>query len=447
LKVIIIGAGEVGYDLGIMLSEEKHDVVILDRNKEALRLCGDNDVLTIEGNATSAQDLKKAGVGDADLVIAATNLDEVNMVAALLSKRLGAAKVIARIRNDEFSRPNALVRASDMGIDVMIHPEMSVAREIVLLVKRAAASDVVSLADGKMQLVGIRLDKQSVLTGLRLKEVGAMGGELTFRVVAIYRGGFTLIPFGNDRLQANDHVFFLARTEDIGDVLNLTGHKDRHMRNVMITGGTAVGSMIARMLSEDDTDWKVKLIEPDYDTSYELASELQDVLVLNGNPTDPNLLVTEGITETDVFIAVTDDEESNIISCLMAKHLKVPKVVAMVSKSDYIPLSQTIGLDAAVNKKLAAANEIHRHVRKGSVLSVAALHGIKAELLEFEADVKSPIVKSPLSKLVFPKGCVVGGIIRNGKAEVATGTTQVEPGDRVITFCLPEAIDKIGTYF
>lgn len=445
--MIIIGAGEVGYDLGTMLSQEKHDVVILDRDKDALRKCGDNDVLTIEGNATSAQDLQHAGVADADLVVAATNLDEVNMVAALLSKRLGAAKVIARIRNDEFSRPNALVRAADMGIDVMIHPEQSVAREIVLLVKRSAASDVVSLAEGKMQMVGIRLDKQSLLAGMKLSEVGAMGSDLAFRVVAIYRGGFTLIPFGNDRLQANDHVFLLARTEDIGDVMKLTGHENRKMRNVMITGGTAVGAMIARELSRDDIDWKIKLIEPDYQTSYELASELRDVLVLNGNPTDPNLLVTEGITETDVFIAVTDDEESNIISCLMAKHLKVPKVVALVSKSDYIPLSQTIGLDAAVNKKLAAANEIHRHVRKGSVLSVAALHGIKAELLEFEADARSPIVKAPLSKLVFPKGCVVGGVIRNGRAEVATGVTQIEAGDRVITFCLPDAIDKISTYF
>jgi trk system potassium uptake protein TrkA len=447
LKVIIIGAGEVGYDLGSMLSQEKHDVVILDRDKDALRLCGENDVLTIEGNATSAQDLQRAGVADADLVVAATNLDEVNMVAALLSKRLGAVKVIARIRNDEFSRPNALVRPADMGIDVMIHPEQSVAREIVLLVKRAAASDVVSLAEGKMQLVGIRLDRNSPLAGKKLSEVALLAPQTPFRVVAIYRGGFTLIPFGNDRLQANDHIFVLARTEDIGAVLGITGHENRKIRNIMITGGTTVGAMIARMLSQDETDWKVKLIEPDYETSYELATELRDVLVLHGNPTDPNLLVTEGITETDVFIAVTEDEESNIISCLMAKHLKVPKVIAMVSKPDYIPLSQTIGLDAAVNKKLAASNEIHRLVRKGSVLSVAALHGIKAEVLEFEATPTSKITGHTMAKLVFPKGCVVGGIIRAGVAEVATGNTVVETGDRVIVFCLPEAIDKITSYF
>jgi trk system potassium uptake protein TrkA len=329
----------------------------------------------------------------------------------------------------------------------MIHPEMSVAREIVLLVKRAAASDVVSLAEGKMQLVGIRLDRNSPLAGKKLLEVAQLVPKTPFRVVAIYRGGFTLIPFGNDRLQANDHIFVLARTEDISDVLGITGHENRKIRNIMITGGTTVGAMIARMLSEDDTDWKVKLIEPDYETSYELATELRDVLVLHGNPTDPNLLVTEGITETDVFIAVTEDEESNIISCLMAKHLKVPKVIAMVSKSDYIPLSQTIGLDAAVNKKLAASNEIHRMVRKGSVLSVAALHGIKAEVLEFEAAATSKITGHTMAKLVFPKGCVVGGIIRNGVAEVATGNTIVEAGDRVIVFCLPESIDKITSYF
>ncbi len=447
MKVIIIGAGDVGYDLGAMLSEEKHEVVILDRDREALKKCREIDVLTVEGNATSAQDLVRAGVPEADLVVAATNLDEVNMVVSLLSKRLGAPKVIARIRNDEFSHPSAPVKAADMGIDVMIHPEQSVAREIVQLVKRAAATDVVSLADGAMQIVGLRLDKQCPIVGKKLSEVTTPGSGVVFRIVAVYRGGFTLIPTGNDRLQANDHIFVVARTEAIGEVLKLAGRTDRPIRNIMITGGTTVGAMIARLLCADATDWKVKLIEPDYDTAESLASELRDLLVLHGNPTDPNLLVSEGITETDVFIAVTEDEESNIISCLMAKHLRVPKAVAMVSKSDYIPLSQTIGLDAAVNKKLAASNEIHRHVRKGSVLAVAALHGIKAEILEFRAKAGSKIVKAPLARIDIPKGCVVGGIIRNGHAEVPTGESAVMEGDRVIVFCLTGAIEKITPYF
>lgn len=219
------------------------------------------------------------------------------------------------------------------------------------------------------------------------------------------------------------------------------------MNRVMIAGGTPVGTMVARILMNEEKKWNIKLIEPDYDTAAELAQELKDVLVLNGNPTDPDLLASEGITETDAFISVTKDEESNIISCLMAKHLEVKKTVALVSKSDYIPLSQTIGLDAAVNKKSAASNEIHRHVRGGRIISVTALKGIKAEVIELQAAEKSKIVKKPIHKISFPDGCVVGGIARDSSIEIATGQSHIQPGDRVIIFCLPDAIPKITSLF
>jgi trk system potassium uptake protein TrkA len=219
------------------------------------------------------------------------------------------------------------------------------------------------------------------------------------------------------------------------------------IERVMIAGGTPIGAMIARILCQDEKKWNIKLIEPDYDTAAELAQELKDVLVLNGNPTDPDLLAAEGITDTDAFISVTDDEESNIISCLMAKHLEVQKTVALVSKSDYIPLSQTIGLDAAINKKSAASNEIHRHVRGGRVISVTTLQGIKAEVIELQAAPKSKITKKPIRKIKFPEGCVVGGILSNGSTDIATGQSQIQPNDRVIIFCLPEAIDKVTSLF
>ena len=215
----------------------------------------------------------------------------------------------------------------------------------------------------------------------------------------------------------------------------------------MIAGGSSIGAMIARILCSENKNWNIKLIEPDYDTAAELAQELKHVLVLNGNPTDPDLLASEGISETDAFISVTDDEESNIISCLMAKHLEVKKTVALVSKSDYIPLSHTIGLDAAINKKSAASNEIHRHVRRGKVISVNALQGIKAEVIELQAAVNSKVVRKPIHRISFPEGCVLGGILSNGSAEIATGQSQINPGDRVIIFCLPEAIDKVTTLF
>ena len=448
MKIVIIGAGEIGYDLASVLSKEKHDVIVLDREKECLDKVSENlDVLSFEGNATSAKDLVEAGVKDADILIAVTSIDEVNMIASMMSKRLGAEMVIARVRSDELSRPNAPLKPTDLGIDVMIHPEQSAAYEIVRLIKRASASDLINLAQGKMQMIGLKIGKNSPLVGKSLIDYANEYDDFTFRVVAIARKGLTIIPSGSVNIQAMDQIFVLAETENIPKVIETTGKPDLEISRIMIAGGSPIGAMIARILCNEEKNWNLKLIEPDYDTAVELAEELKDVLVLNGNPTDPDLLATEGITDTDAFISVTEDEESNIISCLMAKHLEVKKTVALVSKSDYIPLSQTIGLDAAINKKAAASNEIHRHVRGGRVISVTALQGIKAEVIELQAAEKSKVVKKPIHKISWPEGCVVGGILSNGSVEIATGKSQINAGDRVIIFCLPEAVDKITSLF
>lgn len=448
MKIVIIGIGEIGYDLASLLSKEQHDVILLDRDKERLEKANENlDVLCHEGNATSAKDLVDTGVKDADILIAVTSIDEVNMIASMMSKRLGAKMVIARVRSDELSRPNAPLKPTDLGIDVLIHPEQSAAHEIVRLIKRASASDLVTLADGKMQMIGLRIGEKSPLIGNALSEYAEKYPDLTFRVVAISRKGLTIIPNGSVRIQAKDQIFILAKTDTIPSVIKTTGKPDIEIDRVMIAGGTPIGAMIARILCQENKKWNIKLIEPDYDKAEELAKEFKDVLVLNGNPTDPDLLATEGITDTDAFISVTEDEESNIISCLMAKHLEVKKTVALVSKSDYIPLSHTIGLDAAVNKKSAASNEIHRHVRGGRVISVTALQGIKAEVIELQATSTSKVTKKPIHKINFPDGCVVGGILSNGTTEIATGQSQIETNDRVIIFCLPEAIDKVTSLF
>lgn len=448
MKIVIIGAGEIGYDLASLLSNEQHDVIVLDREKDALSRVTDNlDVLCKEGNATSAGDLVEAGVKDSDIVIAVTSIDEVNMIASLMSKRLGANMVIARIRNDELSRPGSPLKSTDLGIDVIIHPELSAAHEIVQLIKRSTATDVINLADGMMQLIGLRLEKDSPLVGKTLIEYAEEHSSITFRVVAISRRGLTIIPTGNVKLQALDQIFLLARTDTIPSVIKTTGKIETEINRIMIAGGTPIGEMVARLLCNQDKSWTIKLIEPDYDKAVDLAQEFKEVLVLNGNPTDPDLLAAEGISDTDAFISVTDDEESNIISCLMAKHLEVKKTVALVSKSDYIPLSQTIGLDAAINKKAAASNEIHRHVREGRVISVTSLQGIKAEVIELQAAPDSKVVKKPIQQLSFPQGCVVGGILSNGTVEIATGQSQIKANDRVIIFCLPEAIEKITVLF
>lgn len=448
MKIVIIGSGDVGVDLSTMLSREKHDVVVLDQDKQALsRAAENNDILTLQGSGTSASDLLKAGVERADLVISATNIDEVNMVASMMSKRLGAKKVIARIRSEEFLVPGAPIVPSDMGIDSIINPELSVASEILQLVKRSAASDIVDLANRQMQVIGIRLDNDSPIIGLNIESYAHQNKNIDFRVVAILRGGITLIPRATDKFRVNDHIFVIARNESIKQIIRSTGISEQNIHNIMVAGGTSVGRKVAKLLLDFRQDWNIKLIEKDYDISYQIASEHRRLLVLNGDPTDPSLLASEGIMDTDVFIAVTDDEESNIISCLMAKHLKVRKVIAMVSKSDYIPLSQTIGLDSSVNKKLAAANEIHRVVRGRNLLNTVALNGIDAEILEFKVNSRSNLVNKQVSKLTLPNGCVIGGIITNGLARVAVGTSVISDGDSVLIFCRSDIIDEVASRF
>jgi len=449
LKIVIIGAGEIGYDLASVLSKEKHDVIVMDHHKECLAKVADSiDCLTIEGNATSGKDLVNAGVETADILISVTSVDEVNIITAMMSKRLGAKMVIARVRNDEFSQKNSPLTPKDLGIDVMINPELSAAKEIALLLKRSAASDVINLADNRMQLIGIRLERNSPLNGKSLIDYAQLYSDITFRIVAIGRRGLTIIPKGPVKMQAFDQIFVLAKTEDIPKIVETTGKKETELSRIMIAGGSAIGTTIARILCGDtQKNWSIKLIEPDYDTAEELAIELKNAMILHGNPTDPDLLATEGITDMDAFIAVTDHEESNIISCLMAKHLDVKKTVALVSKPDFIPLSQTIGLDAVINKKVAASNEIHRYVRQGNVISVTELRGINAEVIELLATENSKIVGKQIQKVKLPNACVIGGILCDGSVEIATGLSVIKPNDRVMVFCLPDAIDKVTQLF
>lgn len=448
MKILITGAGEIGYDLSQILSEEQHDVTVLDMDPEAIQRVSETlDVLTVEGNATSPNMLIAAGAREADLMIAVTSIDEVNIIASVMAKRLGVRKVIARVRNDELSRQGSPIHPSELGIDVLIHPEESAANEIYHLILRAAASDVVSLAEDRIQLIGVRIDPGLPVVGRSLEEITRTIPEIPYRIVAIGRRGSTIIPRGQNRLQAFDHIFVLSRTEDIHAIISALGVQEQPVRNIMIAGGSQLGRMLAVKLSEDPHAWNIKLIEPDESQAIQLANDLINVLVLHGNSTDPDLLATEGIREMDAFVSVTEDEESNIISCLMARHLEVRKTVALVSKPQYVPLSQTIGIDSIVNVKAAAADEIHRQIRQGQILTVKALRGVKAEVIEVEAKENFQLLDRPLHTASIPDGIVIGGILRNGSIEIATGQSVIRENDRVIFFALPRAIPKISDFF
>lgn len=447
MRVVVIGAGEVGQDITRILSQDQHDVSVVDTNPDVLQIIRERfDVLTIQGNGTSAMVLEEAGIQQADMVIAVTAIDEVNIIACMMADRLGVNTTVARTRSDEITRAHSLLKAKDFGIDLVIHPEESAASEVARLIRRASATDVLTFADGRLHMIGIRLDDDAPVIGKSLREVVQEHPEITFRIKAIARGIRTLLPRGEERLQAGDQIFALTRPKYVTPLTHVMGKEDTHIQQVMISGGTRVGAGVAQRLSTH-SDARIKLVEPDPEVAADLACDLPDVLVLNCDPTDIDTLVMEGLGEMDAFVAVTNDEESNLVTCLMAKHLGVYKTVGLLSKAAYIPISTAIGLDVAVSKKLAVSREVLRFLRGKHVLSVATVHGLDAEILEIEAAPRSSIVKKPLMKQDLPKGILIGAVQHGDDVEIATGTTHIEPGDHAIIFVMPDHVQDAERLF
>ncbi len=447
MRVIVIGAGEVGFDVARMLAMEQHDVVVVDPDPEALGDVEERlDVLAIQGSGTSAEILEEAGVRKADMLIAVTAIDEINIIACMMADRLGVATTIARVRSDELTHSRSVLHADDLGINLVIHPEESAASEVARLIRRASATDVLTFADGRLHLVGMRLDSDSGAVGKTLQDLALENPEITFRVMGISRGIRTILPGGNERLHKNDQVFVLARPKDIPHVARVLGKSDLRIQEVMILGGTQVGAKVAAQLGEIK-NMRLKLVEPQRERAEHLAETLRNVLVIHGDATDIDLLAREGLGEMDAFVAVTDDEESNLVTCLMAKHLGVGKTVALLSKGAYIPISQSIGLDSAVSKKLAVSREILRFLRGKHVMSVATIHGMDAEILEIEAKPRAKVTRKPLKELSLPRGLLIGAVMKGRDVEVATGDTHIEPGDRAIVFVLPSQVESAVKYF
>lgn len=437
----------MGFDVARMLAREQHDVVVVDTQAKALEEVRNRlDVMTVQGSGTSAAVLESSGVRQADMLVAVTDIDEVNVIACMLAKRLGVDTTIARVRSDELSRTQSVLTTTDFGIDLLIHPEESAASEVTRLIRRASATDVLTFADGRLHLVGMRLDRDAPVVGKTMRELAIENEELTFRIMAVARGMRTILPRGEERLAKNDQVFALARPNEIPHVARIMGKSEARIEHVMVLGGTQVGAKVAMQLG-GSKGMRVKLVEPDREVAQRLAERLEGVLVLQGDVTDIDLLVAEGLGEMDAFVAVTNDEESNLVTCLLAKHIGVKKTVAMLSKSAYIPISQSIGLDAAVSKKLAVSREVMRFLHGKHVRSVATVHGLDAEILEIEAAPRAPVTRAPLKNLSLPNEILIGAVLHGEKVEVATGETRVEPGDRAIMFVLPGCIEEAEAYF
>lgn len=445
MRIIIAGMGDVGYQLAKQLSIEAHDIIAIDMDQQRLSYSDQMaDILTIKGSSTSIKTLNDSGVSKADLLVAVTSSEEVNIATSILAKKLGAKKTIARISNAEYLDPAIEMKFSEMGLDFMIYPEELAAIETVSLINRTAATDVLEFENGKLSVIGLRLDKNAPIVNKKLVEIAKEYNNTDFRVVAIHRNFRTIIPKGNDKFLPNDQVFVITKPEGHEQILKLSGKENLRFDNIMVLGGGKIGRRVASLLSGK---MQVKLIESDPEKSFELADQLPNTLVIKGDGRDIDLLAQEGIIDVDAFIAVTDDAETNIISCLLAKHLGVKKVIALVDKVDYIPLTQTIGLDSLINKKLIAANNISRFIHKSDVIVMATLEGIDADVLEFNVQPNADITKHQISQIEFPKGSIVGGYIRGNETYIATGDSKINAGDKVVVFCVPDIAIKVEKLF
>ena len=445
MRIVIAGMGDVGYHLAKQLSNEEHDIIAIDMDQERLSYSDSMaDILTINGSSTNISVLKEARVDKADLFVAVTSFEEVNVTSAILAKKLGARKTIARISNSEYLDENVDIKFSEIGIDFMIYPEELAAREMVNLILRSAATDVMDFEGGKLSVIGLRLDKDAPVIRKSILDIAKEFESFDFRVVALHRNFRTIIPKGNDRFLPNDQVFIISKPEGNSIILKLAGKEDINFDNIMILGGSKIGRRVAELLEDK---MSVKLIESDEEKSLKLADTLTNTLVIKGDGRDIDLLAQEGIIDVDAFVAVTEDAETNIITCLLAKHLGVKKAIGLVDKVEYIPLTQTIGLDSLINKKLIAANNISRFIRKSEVVALSTLEGIDADIMEYVVQPNSLITKKPIKDLNFPKEAIIGGIIRGEESMIAVGDTRIQNGDKVVVFSLPGGVKQTEKFF
>lgn len=445
MRIILAGAGAVGAHLAKMLSNEYHDITVIDNDPDRLRqIASSNDVLTLEGSATSIGIMKEAGIKKADLFIAVTQAESTNIAAAILGKQMGADKTIARIDNQEYLYSENREMFISLGIDYMIYPEKIAAREIVGLLSQTSTSDVVDFSGGKLHLYAFKLEGNAPIINKSLIDITDPDMALEYRAVAITRDGNTIIPRGKDRFQVGDLVYVISNKGGVKNLIRYTGKENYEVRNIMILGGSRIGIRAARDLGDQHY---VKLVERDREKSYKISNALDNTLVINGDGSDVELLKQEGLSKMDAFVAVTGNSETNILSCLLAKRMGVKKTIAEVENIDYISLAEHIGIDTIINKKLIAASRIFRFTMSTEVSSIKCLTGTDAEVMEFVAKPDSLVTRGKLKDVEFPPDAIVGGIIRERKGFIARGNSQIMEGDHVVVFALPSAVSVVGKFF
>lgn len=440
MNLIIIGAGEVGYHLASRLSQEKINIVVIEKDEEkAQRVIDTLDVQTIHGSGSSLEILKQAGIENADMLVAVTDSDEVNMISCLVASAQSKVPTkIARIRNPEYAQSSGIMGEGCLSIDLAINPERELVSALSRLVDVPDATDVVEFAEGRVRITGLKVDPHSYVTGKRLRDLTKENEKHDIIIAALFRGDEVIIPRGNDIIKENDIVYAVTESKKITTVTNYFKEKSQKIQRIMILGGGEIGVELAQSLEKKDI--KTKLIEHDEQKCEEIAGKLEKTIVLRGDGTDQELLVEENIKGTDVFIAVLENEQTNILVSLLAKRLGAKKVITLINNLTYTSLVSNIGVDNVISPHLSAISRILQFIRKGKVLSVASFHKENAEAIEVVALETSDLVNKPLRNIKFPKGAIIGAIVKDDDIIIPTGDTIILPGDRVIIFSLTSAI-------
>jgi len=445
MNIVIAGDGEVGFHIAKMLSGEYHNITIVDPHQDLLQMVESHlDLMAITGDSTSIEVLERANVKKADLLISVLHEEHINIVTCALGKKLGAKRSIARINNIEYLQPGNLRLFKEMGIDDLVCPERIAAKEVVKLLSLTAATEIFDFSEGKLSLFLIKLDNKATVINKTLNDVARENPDLKFRAVAIHRGPETIIPKGDDKFLENDLAYVVSKPDGVDELLEMGGKTKLDIKNVMIVGGGRIGRKTARELEKT---MNVKIIEIDKERCYSITEMLKNSLVINGDARDVDLLEDEDIVGMDAFIAVTDNTETNIFTCLLAKKYGVKRIIPLVENVNYIDISQNIGVDTVINKKLITASHIAKFTMDAEVTSIKCLSGIDAEVLEFVVKPNSYIAKHAIKEVKIPKGSIIGGIIRGDESYIAVGNFRIKEDDRVVVFSLPEAIHKVEKLF
>jgi len=439
MRVIIVGAGEVGFQLAKFLSAEDIEVVVVDKSKDPLKKISDDlDIASIEGEGGSPSVLKDAGADEADILLAVTDMDEANMISCLIAKVMfQIPRNVARIRNLEYFSNDILLKS--LGINPAISPEIEAAKAVIRLIEVPFAADVEEYEDGKVKVIGFRIPSDSKLIGTAFKNLSLTKPKVL--IGAIQRKDEVLIPAGNDTLKKNDIIFLPVKREEVDAVCRSVGGVTMPVKRIMIVGGGRIGFYVAKTLEEENLS--VKIIEKDVERCKFLLKSLKKSVILHGDGSDQKLLEEENINDMDVFAAISNNEEVNIMASMLAKSLGAKKVIAIVNRNDYLPLANNLGIEAVLSPRLITAGSILKYVRSGNILSLTTVAEGKAEIMEAEVKDESVLIGKTLREVELPKKTLIGAIIRDNIVVIPSGEDKIANNDKLIIFTLQESIKQV----